>query len=145
MVLFSVIASFAAAMEPGEIGVVKTVVGGVSVKVGSAERALSVGDPLRAGDQIVTAAASAVGFSLNDGSRFSIGPNSAIVISKFQFMPERGLLALIARLLRGTLAHSSGDIGRLRPEAVVIDTPLGVVGVRGTRFAIRQPAAAGSQ
>mgnify|MGYP002265993581 CR=1 FL=1 len=122
-----------------EIGVVKSVKGSAVIERGNGKMNIIVGQALRIGDRISTAPDSAVGFTLQDGSRFSIGPNSAIIVSNFQFEPDRGLLALIARLLYGTMAHASGEIGRIKPQAVQIGTPLGSVGVRGTRFAIRQP------
>lgn len=124
-----------------EIGVVKTVIGEAGVTRGAEEIAASVGQSLQVGDRISTGADGAVGFTLRDGSRFSVGPNSAIVMSDFQFEPDRGLLGLIARLLYGTMTHATGEIGRVRPESVRIGTPLGQVGVRGTRFAIKQPGA----
>lgn len=129
---------FAVAAD-AEIGVVKSVNGSAVLERDAGKADVIVGQTLQIGDRISTGAESAVGFTLQDGSRFSIGPNSAIIMSNFQFEPDRGLLALIARLLYGTMAHASGEIGRLRPQAVQIGTPLGSVGVRGTRFAIRQP------
>ena len=122
-----------------EIGVVKSVNGTAAMERDSTKSQVVVGQSLQIGDRVSTGPDSAVGFTLQDGSRFSIGPNSAIVVSNFQFEPDRGLLALIARLLYGTMAHASGEIGRLRPQAVQIGTPLGSVGVRGTHFAIKQP------
>lgn len=122
-----------------EIGVVKSVNGSAVLERDTGKADVVVGQALQIGDRISTGQDSAVGFTLQDGSRFSIGPNSAIVMSNFQFEPDQGLLALIARLLYGTMAHASGEIGRLRPQAVQIGTPLGSVGVRGTRFAVKQP------
>jgi len=127
-----------------EIGVVKSVTGQANLARDGGATPVAVGLSLELGDRIETEAGSSVGFTLNDGSRFSVGPNSAIVVEQFEFQPAKGLLALIAELIYGTMTHSSGDIGRMKPEAVKIGTPLGVVGVRGTRFAIKQPQAAGS-
>ncbi len=147
--LFPLIAAGAAlraqAADPAEIGVVKSVSGDAQLERSGADRPIEVGASLRKGDRIATGADGAVGFTLADGSRFSIGPNSAIVVSEFQFQPDRGLLALIADFLFGTMTHASGEIGRIEPDAVRITTPLGVVGVRGTRFAIKQPKLEGAR
>lgn len=133
------IAPDAATADEREIGVIKSVAGEAALVRKAAEAPLAVGQSIYLGDEISTGADGAVGFTLTDGSRFSIGPNSAIVVAEFQFQPERGLLALIARLIYGTMAHSTGEIGRIDPKAVQIGTPLGTVGVRGTRFAVKQP------
>lgn len=127
-----------------EIGVIKSVTGQASLARNGGATPVAVGQSLELGDRIETDSDGAVGFTLNDGSRFSVGPNSAIIVEQFEFQPAKGLLALIAELIYGTMTHSSGDIGRMKPEAVKIGTPLGVVGVRGTRFAIKQPQAAGN-
>jgi hypothetical protein len=41
------------------------------------------------------------------------------------------------KLLRGSAAFVTGRIADLRPEAVRIETPNTIVGVRGTHLAIR--------
>ncbi len=122
-----------------EIGVIKSVTGAASLERGAVTSGAAVGQSLYIGDRLVTAADGSVGFTMADSSRFSIGPNSAIIVSDFKFQPERGLLSLIAELIYGTMAHTTGEISRIAPAAVQIGTPLGKVGVRGTSFAIKQP------
>ena len=41
---------------------------------------------------------------------------------------------MAATLTQGTLQYISGIIARLKPDAVNVKTPLGIIGVRGTRY-----------
>lgn len=127
------------------IGTIKTVSGMASVVTQRGAANAFVGQRIGAGDRIETQSDAAVGFILDDGSRFSIGPNSAIVVTDFKFQPQRSLLSLIAELIYGVMAHTTGEIGRMKPDAVQIKTANGVVGVRGTRFAIKELGAEATQ
>ena len=123
-----------------EIGVIKYAAGDATIgRAGGGSIVASVGASVFKDDKVLTGPGGAVGFILNDGSRFSVGPNSAIVVSDFKFEPAQGLFGLLARLLYGVMTFSSGDIGRLSPGSVKIESAYGAVSVRGTRFAIRQP------
>ena len=77
-----------------------------------------------------------LGVTLKDETSVSLGPGSEIRLSRFQFSPAEGQLALVMKLLRGSVAFVSGRIASLRPEAVRIETPSTIVGVRGTHLAI---------
>lgn len=133
------LASYDAHADGAEIGVVKVVTGEVTLRRGTAAIPLVVGQSLAVGDVILTEADASVGFTLLDGAQFSIGPESAIELTAFDYKPQDGVLSLIANFLFGTMTHTTGEIGRADPEAVQIRTRLGVVGVRGTEFAVRAP------
>jgi hypothetical protein len=45
-------------------------------------------------------------------------------------------LKLWATISKGTLQYVSGVIAKLKPDAVAVRTPTGVIGVRGTRFVV---------
>lgn len=65
-------------------------------------------------------------------SRLSIGPDSELALATFAYAPAENRLALVVRLTRGALAFVSGRIAKLMPEAVRLETPTSVIGVRGT-------------
>ena len=46
----------------------------------------------------------------------------------------KGELKLSTQLTRGTLNYISGVIAKLKPTAVTVKTPTGIIGVRGTQF-----------
>lgn len=87
-------------------------------------------------DIIETQAASSVGMILHDGTRLSLGPNSALAVQDFVFDPGAGKLNLFIRVLRGVMAYTSGKIAQLSPQSVRVETPVAVIGLRGTKFAV---------
>lgn len=94
---------------------------------------LDVGAPIFVEDVVETEAGS-VGLTFKDGSRLSIGPNSRIQFTEFEFAPTEGRLSFIVDFFRGTLLYISGVIAKLSPDAVKVRTPVATVAVRGTRF-----------
>jgi hypothetical protein len=75
-----------------------------------------------------------MGVVLRDDTKLSLGPESEIQISSFAFAPAEGRLALVAKFAHGVLAFVSGRIAKLSPDAVRIETPVAILGVRGTQF-----------
>ena len=67
----------------------------------------------------------------------SIGPNTEFKIDKYQFQPQNDQLELNASIIKGTLHYISGVIAKLKPDAVAVTTPTGVIAVRGTRFLVK--------
>jgi hypothetical protein len=88
-------------------------------------------------DGLRTGAGGRLGVTLTDDTRVSLGPNSELQLSRFQFSPAEGQLELVMKLLRGSAAFVAGRIAGLRPGAARIETPSTIVGVRGTHLAIR--------
>jgi hypothetical protein len=74
---------------------------------------------------------------LRDESRVSLGPNSELTLSAFAYAPSEGRLALALRMARGMLSYVSGRIAALMPEAVKLETPSSVIGVRGTHALVK--------
>ena len=50
---------------------------------------------------------------------------------------REGQLALALKVVRGVVAYVSGHIAKLSPDAVRIETPSAILGVRGTTLAMR--------
>ena len=65
---------------------------------------------------------------------FGMGPESELTVDEFLFDPGAGKFSLVARMIRGTFSYLSGMIGKLSPGSTRIETPSGIVGVRGTHF-----------
>ncbi|MDZ7639678.1 MAG: FecR domain-containing protein [Bryobacterales bacterium] len=117
------------------VGSVKTISGKPVLLRGSETIPITLGMHLVERDRLSTDAASRVGFILRDGSRVSLGPESEVVVEKFLFEPGKGELGLLMRLMRGVAAFVSGKIAQLSPESAVVETPVGIIGLRGTKFA----------
>ena len=132
------------AQEPS-IGFVKISGGEAYVIEDSIRRPVGVGDHLHEGVIVETGRDGSIGATMRDGTLLSIGPNSRFVVEEYTFAPVEAEYSLFTRVLRGTLIYFSGDIGRMSPENVRIETPLGIVGTRGTRVAVRMPVLANEE
>jgi hypothetical protein len=118
------------------VGSVKTAQGGVVVRRGTETIPASQGMHLLLNDILLTSGDGRVGAILQDGTCIGLGPNTELKIDRFVYEPVDGKFGLLLRLAKGVLVYFSGRIARLAPEAVTVETPVGVVGLRGTHFAI---------
>ena len=130
--------SFApAAFAADTIGYVKTVTGKATVVRDGSERSLAVGAPLYEDDTLKTGEESSLGVTMKDGTTLSAGPETEILLDQYAYAPKAGELGFVARVSQGTLDFVSGMLGKLAPESVSIETPTGVIGMRGTHFVVR--------
>jgi hypothetical protein len=88
-------------------------------------------------DLLRTGADGSLGITLKDETRVSLGPNSEVRLERFVFAPADGALGLVLKFVRGAAAYVSGRIAKLAPDAIRLETPAAIVGVRGTSLAIR--------
>ena len=95
------------------------------------------GDAVYENDELRTGADGRLGVTLKDDTRVSLGPNTEIALSEFKFSPAEGHLGLVLKILRGVAAFVTGQIARLQPDAVRIETPTSIIGIRGTHLAVR--------
>lgn len=117
-------------------GYIKNVSGQATVTSGTRTMAAAPGMALTAGDSLQTGADGSLGVVLKDNTVLSFGPATSFTLEDYQFEPAQGQLKLGARIGPGSLHYVSGAIAKLRPQAVEIKTPTGVIGVRGTRFVV---------
>ncbi|MGA2115153.1 MAG: FecR domain-containing protein [Bryobacteraceae bacterium] len=125
----------AAGAEP-IAGSVKTLHGGVVVRRGGQTIPAHEGMHLLVDDILQTAADGRLGAILQDGTGIGLGPNTELKIDSFVYEPAGGKLGLVLRLAKGLLAYFSGGIARLAPGSVTVETPVGVIGLRGTHMAV---------
>ena len=138
MGLAALLLAVAATVSPAlaqsdEVALVKVVDGEAFAVRDDSRSALGVGQPIFVADVVETEAGT-LGLTFKDGSRLSIGPNSRVQFTEFQFAPAEGRLAFVIDFFRGTLLYVSGVIAKLAPESVQVRTPVATVAVRGTRF-----------
>jgi hypothetical protein len=121
-------------------GRIKVVAGSATiVRAGSASPA-RVGALVYQSDTLRTGTDGRLAMTLRDETRLSMGPNTEITLSAFAFAPAEGQLSMVLRIARGALAYVSGRIAKLMPQAVRLETPTSVIGVRGTHALIRVEA-----
>jgi hypothetical protein len=121
-------------------GYVKTASGQVSIVSAGKTMPAQAGMAVAVGDVVRTGADGSLGITLKDNTMLSFGPSTTFTLEDFLFAPAESRLQLGGSIAAGSLHYVSGAIARLKPEAVRIKTPTGIIGVRGTRFvAVVQP------
>lgn len=116
------------------IGFVKTAQGEASVVTAGAIVKAQPGTPFHLGSLLKTGKEGSLGVTFKDNTIMSFGPDTEVTVDEYLYAPAQGKLKLVASLVKGTLHYISGVIAKLRPEAVSVITPTGIIGVRGTRF-----------
>jgi len=120
-----------------EIGQIKNTTGQVLLLRNNTEQAAKAGDVVEQGDILITGANGSFGITLIDNSRLSAGPNSRIELKQFRFNPTTQEGESLTEIRRGTLAIVSGQIAKRSPDAMKVQTPTTILGVRGTTFAVK--------
>ena len=103
---------------------------------GQAQQAAQPGAALGVAQRLVTGANGSAAFVTRDGTVVSVGPNSNVALSRFEFdsTTQNGHFAL--DMLRGSVRVVTGLIAKLNPERVRVVTPTMTVGTRGTDFIV---------
>jgi len=117
-------------------GSVKNVQGAAFVRRGTERLPVREGMHLVVNDVLETAADGRLGVILQDGTRLALGPNAELRMDKFVYQPVEGKFGLLLRLSRGALAYISGKIAQFSTDSASVETPAGVIGLRGTHFAV---------
>ena len=73
------------------------------------------------------------------GQTLTIGrePDSEVRLERYMYAPGEGGFAMVLKFARGVAAYVSGRMAKLAPDAIRLETPSAIVGVRGTTVAIR--------
>lgn len=124
-------AAHAATAAP-RAGIVKTLAGEAIIERDGTARQARLGDAVLPGDVLRTGADGRLGVTLEDDTRVSLAPGSAMRVSRVSYAPAQDRLEMVLQFLRGTAAYVSGRIAKLAPDAVRLETPNAIVGVRGT-------------
>lgn len=119
------------------VGYVKVVGGEAWLANAGSRQNAEVGSAILPGQTLNTGVDGSMGVTFKDETIVSIGPNTSVAVEEFLYAPAKDDLKLSARILKGSLQYISGVIAKLKPEAVSVKTPSGVIGVRGTRFLVK--------
>ena len=130
-------AATVSAEQPEAVGRIKFVSGAAFLVRGNSQVPAQAGQLVYQSDLLRTGADGSLGVALKDDTRVALGPASEIKLDLFSYAPAEGQLALVLRVMRGVAAYVSGRIAKLAPDAVRIETPAAILGVRGTTLAIR--------
>jgi hypothetical protein len=127
----------ALAQDPSAAGRIKVASGSAFIVRGSALIPAQVGQVVFEADGLRTGADGRIGITLKDDTRVSLGPGSEARIERFVYAPSEGRLGFVLKIARGVAAYVSGQIAKLSPDSIRLETPGAIVGVRGTSLAIR--------
>lgn len=126
----------AAIADQAEIGMIKTLKGTGTITAQDHKSDATVGALLHQNDTVETGADSALGITFIDNTTLSLGPHTQIALTQYVFQPRENKFALVANLTKGSLEFISGLMAKLSPESIALHTPVGTLGVRGTRFLV---------
>ena len=130
------LASVAWTAIAADIGQVKVVKGTVTIERAGQALTTAVGMRVQTADIVRTGADSAIGITMIDDTLLSAGPKSVLTLDRLDYEPSTRVGRLDATLGTGTLAVVSGRIAKQSPDAMTVRTPLAILGVRGTEFAV---------
>lgn len=122
------------AAQSNGVGYVKTVTGDAWVTTIGQRIKASPGTSISVGSHLKTAPGATLGVTFKDNTLMSFGPDTELTVDEYLYAPAQGQLRLTTKLARGSLNYVSGVIAKLKPEAVQVKTPTGIIGVRGTQF-----------
>jgi len=129
----------------GEIGRIKSSSGVANIERGTEKLPAATGQELQPGDWLETGKDGRISLTFVDNTRFAVGPDSRIALTKFEYSPTTQKGSFVAKVERGTIAVVTGRITKTRCDpmpaeahscGMEIETPDGDVDPHGTRFII---------
>jgi hypothetical protein len=118
------------------VGIVKNITGEVDIKRGKEVIPIKAGFTLKKGDIIMTKSKSSIGIIFDDGTVLALDEKAVFVINSFKVKPETKEFNVDLFLQKGKAVFTSGKVGKLKPESVKFRIPEGIIGIRGTKFAV---------
>jgi hypothetical protein len=109
--------------------------GNVSAVSTDIERILGQGDVVYVNDRVVTSDRSFAVLQFVDGAKVTVRPNSAMVIEEYVYNGGDQDAATLS-LVEGGLRVITGAMAKSHPENYKVRTPVALMGVRGTEFAV---------
>lgn len=103
--------------------------------VDKTDRVLAKGGAVEEGDVVNTAQKSFAVIRMMDNTKLTLKPGTTIAIGKFS--TEEGKEEGCINLVKGGLRTVTGLIGKRKPDAFQVDTPIASIGIRGTDFITR--------
>ena len=128
-----------AANQP--IGTVDTATGSVWVLRADGSRVeLQPGDPVFQGDVLETGEDGSTGLVFIDDTVFSLDSDGRMVLDEMIFDPTTGEGESAFTVVQGVFSFVSGQVVKSGDEAMVVNTPVATIGIRGTQVAVKAGA-----
>jgi hypothetical protein len=115
---------------------------GAAHKIGPAGRTerLLVGANISPGDRVRTGPDGVAILVFQDEGRVSLRSDSELLVRHYEIDPAGVKTRIELELVKGTLRQISGNASRSQPERYRLNTPIAVIGVRGTDFLAKSTA-----
>jgi hypothetical protein len=97
---------------------------------GTPKTQLNIGKSIFFNERINTTTSGLVQVLLVDGSTFTVGPGSDLVIDKFVYDPKKGTGQIAASFSKGVMRFVGGKISK-QEGGVAVETPAGTLAIRG--------------
>lgn len=114
-----------------EIGIIGFVIGEA---FNQDRKKLNVGDPIYFGDTITTNEGGKSQILFVDQTVMTVGSNTELTIDEFVYDAENTDGKLLSTIKSGSVKILTGKISEKNPENLVVETPAGTIGTRGTEF-----------
>jgi len=123
------------AADADAIGRIDMVEGTVHVLRDGKMILLSKDDPVFQGDTILTGADGSIGITFIDQTVFSLGEDGEMSIDEMIYDSDAQEGTFAANMVKGVFSFISGEIAKTDPEGMLVTTPVGTIGIRGTKVA----------
>ncbi len=118
------------------VGAVHEVKGDATItRVDGSVEHVEVGTPVYQGDVVETDQDGALNIMFIDETTFAVSEDARLAIDEYVFDPATQSGTTNFSVLKGVFVFTSGLIGRDDPDDVMIETPSGSIGIRGTIIA----------
>lgn len=118
------------------IGRIDTVTGqGTVTRVDGSVVEATKGLPVYQGDTVDTPKGGKVGIVFADNTTFALGENGQMRLDEMVYNPSSKAGSLGLSMLKGAFVMVTGEIAPSSTDAMTIRTPVGTIGIRGTKIA----------
>jgi len=118
------------------VGAVQEIAGEATVtRLDGTVEVVGIGTPIYQGDVVETDENGAVNIMFVDQTTFAVSEDARLAIDEYVFDPATQTGTTNFSVLKGVFVFTSGLIGREDPDDVMINTPSGSIGIRGTIIA----------
>ena len=100
------------------------------------QMAAEIGAEIYQNDLLETGEESTLGVVFVDETRISLGADASLAIDEYVFSPQEDEGSFVTKLARGSVLFVSGLIAKMGPETSKVETPVGTIGIRGTKFIV---------
>ena len=122
--------------DASPVGAVQEISGNATVtRLDGTVETIGLGTPIYPGDIVETDEQGAVNIMFIDETTFAVSEDARLAIDEYVFDPATQSGTSNFSVLKGVFVFTSDLIGRDDPDDVMIDTPSGSIGIRGTIIA----------